>query len=270
MHVASQVYVWMQHYERAGEPFETHLHEVFNAIAEAGYSAIEMFMRHVITDEQAECVNALLERHKLQLVSVYHGGVMHLRDAQMRTIDEVMQVAEHLRAMGCEAVTFNPSPKQDGEKTDAELQVQAEGLSVLGKELQAVDMKLAVHHHAWEICNGARELRTMMSLTDPHLVRLCLDLHWVLRGGEQPLVLLDEFMQRLQSLHMRNTCNGVTMEALNDGDIDYRAVADRLRCAEFDGWLIVELLYEEDTQVTKSIADNLRISREYVRDVFGV
>jgi len=69
---------------------------------------------------------------------------------------------------------------------------------------------------------------------------------------------------------LRNSKDGVWTEAFGEGDIDHSAMSQLLREIGFSGWLIVELAYEEKTVITRTLEENASISREYVREVFGV
>jgi inosose dehydratase len=150
------------------------------------------------------------------------------------------------------------------------LKIQCEYLNRVGRALKDLGLEFWIHNHDPEALNNAREIRADCDLTDPALVHLCLDTHWVLRGGTQPLPLLRELAPRVKALHLRNSQNGIWSESLGDGDIDHRAMCALLKEVAFSGWLIAELAYEPKTVQTRSLTDNLRISRDYVRAVFGV
>jgi len=75
---------------------------------------------------------------------------------------------------------------------------------------------------------------------------------------------------RLASLHVRNSKGGVWMEDFGDGDIDYAKVAAYLKEISYAGYLIVELAYEKGTQITRSLEEDLRLSRLYAEKVFGL
>jgi sugar phosphate isomerase/epimerase len=60
------------------------------------------------------------------------------------------------------------------------------------------------------------------------------------------------------------------MEDYGPGDIDYQKVADYLRGIGFTGYLVVELAYEKGTQITRSLDEDLRLSRIYTDKIFGL
>ena len=50
-------------------------------------------------------------------------------------------------------------------------------------------MRLMLHNHDADMTEGAREWRAILHHTDPKLVWFCVDVHWVYRGKQDPLVL---------------------------------------------------------------------------------
>jgi inosose dehydratase len=80
--------------------------------------------------------------------------------------------------------------------------------------------------------------------------------------------LLKEAGQRIANLHVRNSVNGIWSESLGDGDVDYRAVAQFLKSIKYQGLIGVELAYEKDTNPTRPLEEDIRISREYAEKVF--
>ena len=165
----------------------------------------------------------------------------------------------------------NPSPKPRGErKTDAELDRQARNLNRLGAELHKQGVRLMVHHHTPEFVENAREWRFQLQHTDPQFVSCCVDVDWAVRGGQEPSAFLREVGTRLASLHLHNDQQGVWMENFGPGDIDYAKVADFLREIKFNKYLVIELAYEKNTQITRSLEEDLRLSRLYAEKVFGL
>ena len=55
-----------------------------------------------------------------------------------------------------------------------------------------------------------------------------------------------------------------------NGDIDYRQVAAYLKQSGLRPLLVVELAYKKETAVTRSLEEDLQLSRKYAERVFGV
>ncbi len=205
--------------------------------------------------------------------SVYVRGAMHTRDDAAATTASALEISSICKPFGCVAVVNNPSPKSWQNftpKTDAELTVQASALNELGRVLKDNGVELRVHHHTPELADNAREWHHILNNTDPKLVSLCLDLDWVHQGGFKPLDLLKEAGSRVHEIHVRNSKDKLWLEDLEDGDIDYREIANYLKQAHLKPLVVVELAYRPETVVSRALGEDLRLSRIYAEKTFGM
>lgn len=262
--VSTQLYVWSQMKDSAEKGLAGELSEV----AQAGYEGAEISLPLVVGDDKCAEARSLLDKYSLKLSSLYSGGNFHDHKVADDTVSGILKQAEFARRLDVPSITVNPDSK-GAEKTDDELKTQARYLDKLGKGLKAYEMSLFIHNHTPEMVSNAREFRSYCDLTDPEFVNVCIDVHWVYRGGVDPFQLTEEYASRIGAMHVRNSTDGVWMEYLGDGDIDYRAYKDLLNSINYKGWITVELAYEANTKITRPLVENARISREYVREVFG-
>lgn len=267
--IGAQLYVWSQVLGKDGKSVEDELERVLAETAEAGFEAVEGSMPYIASPEKARRFRELLDANGLTQPSVYCGGQYHTKEEGEKTLAETREAAPYAIECGCQMVNVNPAPIGRA-KTDEELQIQADNLNRVGAALRELELTFVTHHHHVEIQNGAHEFRSNIAKTSPELVGLCVDTHWVLRGGEDPLAILDECGSLVKSLHIRNSRDGVWTEDFGDGEIDYHAVRAILEKHEFAGPIYVELAYEAATEITRPLKEDLRRSREYVRRVFGL
>jgi sugar phosphate isomerase/epimerase len=158
----------------------------------------------------------------------------------------------------------------DAAKTDAELDLQADLLNRMGRALDRHGFSLRVHHHTPQLAENAREWRHILHHTDPEYVHICVDIDWAYEGGFEPIPFLREVGSRLQEIHVRSARNRIWLEDLEDSDIDYRGVAGYLRGRGLSPLIVVELAYRPATTITRSLEEDLRLSRIYAENVFGV
>jgi inosose dehydratase len=196
---------------------------------------------------------------------------MHEQKLAEQTIETALRIGAVCQQFGCKAIVNNPDPKPGrAEKSDQELQVQAQMLNRAGRTLSAHGFQLRVHHHTPQLVNNAREWRHILSNTDPEYVTLCMDLDWVHQAGLDPLNLLKEGGRRVTEIHVRNSKNKLWLESVQDGDIDYAAIASYLRGANLKPLIVVELAYRPNTVIAHSLADDLKSSRIYTERTFGI
>ena len=120
---------------------------------------------------------------------------------------------------------------------------------------------------------SAREFHHMLAATDPALVRLCLDLHWVWRGAENSMVALEDIIQlygdRVSELHIRQSQGGIWDQTVGDGDIDMATVAMMLDAKGAKPLLVLEHAYEDATPHTMETVAAHAASVAYVQRHFG-
>jgi inosose dehydratase len=263
--IAVQIYVWTQHLNKEKRSLADGVEDVIAGCRAAGFENAE-FMSSFFAPELRDKTIGLLREHGLNVPVCYHGGPMHTAEDAERVTKETLELADALQPLGTRYINTNPIPKpKKALKTDRELAIQAEAVNRLGGELEKKGMQLLLHHHDPEMMENAREWRHLLRNTN---LPLCIDLMWVARGGQDPLSILKEAGDRVATLHVRNMQNGVCTEAAGDGDIDYPKIVEYLEGRNWNGWAIVELFHEPGTKVTRSLEENLRLSREWIEETF--
>ena len=263
MTLSTQLYGWSQVYAQRGLDFTQHYDEILTAVAEAGYDSAEGSLDLT----QPDFVPAWAERlraHGLRPASLYAGGDFHVPDLAETVVAGLLAVAPALSASGFSTLCVNPNPI-GRPKTDAELAIQAAQLQVLGAGLRAHGVALGLHNHTPEMINAGREFHGNLRNTDPQDVGLFMDVHWCYRGGADPCVIWDEYRDRIVGLHVRQSVDGIWVEDLRDGEIDYRPMLTELAARDFTGPIVVEIAYEDGTLQTRDVAEAHRISLEYLR-----
>jgi len=89
--------------------------------------------------------------------------------------------------------------------------------------------------------------------------------HWCWRGGADPHVIYQEYADRVVGLHVRQSVDAIWTEALGDGDLDYAPMLKDLEARGFARPVVVEIAFEEATRITRSIAENNRLSLQWPR-----
>lgn len=263
-------YIFQQYAERQHKRLGDVLDEIFPMARNAGFRNIEL-NQGFLTPELRSRVLELVRANSLRMPSVYVGGPMHQRTLAERTIRQALEIAALCRDLGCRAVINNPDPKpHDVPKTDAELAVQVKMLDLMGRELAKRGFQFWTHAHAPQMADNAREWRYNLRHTDPQYVWVCLDIDWVYQGGQDPMELLREAGHRVASLHLRNSHNKLWLESFTTGDIDYSQIASYIRKINLKPLLVVELAYRTQTVITRPLEEDLRLSRIYAEQVFGL
>lgn len=268
--LAVQTYIWEQYFSRRKSTLAGNLEEAFAATRRAGFRRLECTER-LFVPETIGKTQSLLRKYGLEAPIISANKLFHEEGSAEQGFEELLQLVRGAKPLGVKAVSFNPLRKEKKElKTPAELETQARYINRLARELHSLGVRLMLHQHDAEMRDNAREWRHWLHNTDPEFTSFCLDADWVVRGGQDPMALLREAGGRVASLHIRSGQNGIWMEELGEGDPDYRPIAAHLKQSGFQGFLVVELAYEQKTAVTRSLEENLRRSRVWAERIFAL
>jgi inosose dehydratase len=262
--VGSNIYGWGQYAQRENRKLD--VGEVISALRDTGYDYLEAVMNVAQPEENTRFAEQLKAKG-LQPVSLYVNARLHEAEKRQEVLAKILAAAKACQQAGFKVISCNAEPI-GREKTDDELKAQAEGFREFGEGLNALGMRLAVHQHLPEMANNAREFHYVFDHTKPDVVGWCYDVHWVWKGGIQPLAALKEYGDRVATWHIRQSRKGVWEEILDEGDIDYTAVASYAREHNLPRRFSVELALEQGTKVTRSVVENHKLSREFIRRVF--
>lgn len=135
----------------------------------------------------------------------------------------------------------------------------AEGVERIAKAVKKeTGLRLVLHHHCAGYLETPQELETLLALTDPALVGVCLDTgHYMFAGGD-PIQFLKKHGNRVWHVHFKDcqpevaersrregwdyfksVGEGVFCE-LGKGAVDFPAVKAELEKLGYDGWIVVE------------------------------
>ena len=265
--VGSGLYGWGQYYSREGKDVNEHLDEVLAAVRDCGYEFLEGFVDLQHPENNARLAERMRAKG-LKPVCIYTTASFHEQGKADESVERIAKAAKVCGQAGFTIIDLNPSPI-GREKTEEELKTQAVALNKLGGELRKMGLQLGIHNHMPEMAHGAREFHFDMGQTDPKLVGFCYDVHWVYRGGIQPMDCLRQYGSRVVSWHIRQSRDGIWWEDVDTGDIDYGAVAKFARQHDLTAPYSVELALEKGTKSTRSVVENHKRSREFMRTVFG-
>jgi len=260
--IAVQLYIFGE----SARGSDDQLDGVLATVERIGYDNVQGWLDTYDTPESASRFSALLAKHGLSMPAAYTGGAMHVQREAEEAIETILRRAKIAAAHRLQIAVINPDPLPR-EKTDEELEIQSKNLDRLGAELRKLGLRLAIHQHAPEMRSGAREWYHILHNTSPENVFFCLDLHWVYRGEQDPYKLLADAGKRTIDLHLRNSRNGAWAEEFGEGDIDYRRVRKVLDEIGYEGYYTIELAYEKETKITRSLEENLKRSLEYTQTV---
>ncbi|WP_223552110.1 TIM barrel protein [Aestuariivivens sp. NBU2969] len=135
----------------------------------------------------------------------------------------------------------------------------AQGAEKIAKAVKdAFGIRTVFHHHCAGYVETPQEIEKLLSLTDPNLLGLCLDMGHYAFGGGDPVEALKLYSNRIWHVHFKDfspeiakssrDVNGDYFDAikrgvfceLGKGMIDFKAIVDLLHQLKYDDWIVVE------------------------------
>jgi sugar phosphate isomerase/epimerase len=139
-------------------------------------------------------------------------------------------------------------------------------LNLLGSRYRDAGLRLGYHNHAFEMAtvDGKLALDWMLESTDPENLFFEPDLAWIVRGGVNPLELLERYQGRCRRIHVKDIAPAGQNED-EDGwaDVGYGILdwEQLLPAAKATGaeWYIVE--HDNPRDPVKSICRSMEFLR---------
>ena len=169
--------------------------------------------------------------------------------------------------------------------TEEEWAIFCDGLNKLGKVAADRGFKLCFHHHMGTVVQTADETDRMMRDTDPRYVFLCYDTGHFTFAGENPLLMLQKYADRVGHVHLKDMRLDVVeqvrqnnwsfLQAVRngsftvpgDGGVDFDPILKLLSEAKYEGWLLVEA--EQDPAKAEPLEYAMK-ARKFIREHTGL
>jgi inosose dehydratase len=147
---------------------------------------------------------------------------------------------------------------------------------------EAYGLRTVFHHHCAGYVETPQEIDTLLSLTDPELIGLCLDMGHYAFGGGDPVTALKKHSDRIWHVHFKDfdpvaarlsrEANGDYFDAikkgvfceLGKGNVDFKTIVHLLQEKNYSDWIVVEQDILPGMGAPKQCAAN---NRKYIRSL---
>jgi len=223
---------------------------VLKEVAEAGYAGIEGGGPE---GRSAEEMKELLGDLKLAGVHEGYGN-----------FDNLDETIEYMKEMDCKLLMC--SGVGDTKRGIVAYEEAAEVFNDIGRQCRKEGIKFCYHNHSWEFAkfDGVTALDRLYELTDPKFVNLCVDVYWVLHGGESPAEFLKKNLDRVATVHFKDMKDD-TFAEVGQGIVDFPGIMDVLSAKDDLEWVIVE----QDT-TSRTPLESATMSRQYIKEKLGL
>jgi inosose dehydratase len=225
---------------------------MFDGVVEAGLEGVELapapggWETALAAYGSTGALQEALTSRGLVLTSSYSpgrqliGNAMADPSAEAVADDNTRRHAQFLQEMGASIIVTgniarsrfgNESPDDTATAADFERPVDrtvherfAEQLNRLGGIAAEYDVRLAIHTDAYSVCSRPDDIATVMSLTDPATVQLCLDAGHVTLDGGDAVEVLRENVDRVATMHWKDCAEPLPGHVLRGNQKERHAV----------------------------------------------
>ena len=99
-------------------------------------------------------------------------------------------------------------------------------MTIAGERARAAGLQYAYHNHDFEFVemDGRVAFDVFCEESDPELVKIELDLFWIIHGGGDPVAFFNRWPGRVPLVHVKDRTAGGEMVDVGAGDIDWAAI----------------------------------------------
>ena len=263
-----------------GQRAEEDLRGVLADVREAGFDGIEA---HILQEGNAAAVRTALAKFGLVQWSLslgYH-----------QCVEGGDQMIDYAQGVGSKFIMVSGAGDHETEGLRAYEGV-VDLFNRLGARCRAAGITFCYHNHSWEFqeYDGVTGLERLYALTDPDLVKACIDVFWIRHSGRDPVQFLRQYRDRIGYVHLKDLRYvgpeprrpGILAGGLDLGPERYATLMTEAEFAElgagevdFPGiWEVLRplnlpwIVYEQD-RTTLPPAEAAAVSRRYLQDTLG-
>lgn len=241
------------------------LDTVFSDLKYAGLEGVELMEVLLRHNYAVSRLKDLTGKYDLPVTGTSYYGDMWNKNEHQKILEDIDLVTERLHQAGGTMIGITVGDAKHV-KTEDELDAQADLLKDVIKVCAKNNIEPNLHNHTFEVTNGLHDLKgTLARIPD---IKLGPDLNWLVRAGVDPVWFIKTYGHQMVYMHIRDQrADGKWTEAVGEGVIDFPAIANALKDINYNHKAAIELAFDEPP--SRPVKEDWKISREYVRKVFG-
>ncbi|MEO6732068.1 MAG: sugar phosphate isomerase/epimerase [Ferruginibacter sp.] len=237
---------------------------VIKKVAAAGYREVETFGLSADTKFFGLSVKEfgqLLKTHNLTTPSGHYTPAKML--FENGNGDDVKRLCDVGHTLGHSYIVI-PYLEEGRRKTIDQYKVLAERINKTGEICKKANLQLAYHNHDFEFLelDGQRGYDILMNETDKNLLKLELDLYWVVRAGLDPVDLFKKQPGRFPMVHIKdmNKNDKTQNTEIGNGSINFKKILASSRLAGVKHYYL-----EQENNYVPDTSTSIKKSYSYIR-----
>ncbi|AJH01602.1 myo-inosose-2 dehydratase [Clostridium beijerinckii] len=271
---------------------ENTFEQAVSEMALAGFKGTEVGNKY---PKDVNVLKKALDIRNLQIASAWFSSFLTTKPYE-ETEKEFIDHRDFLHEMGAKVIVVSEqghsiqgemdTPIFDGKYyfNEEEWKLLADGLNKLGRLAEDKGMKIVYHHHMGTGVQTTDEIDKLMSMTDENLVYLLFDTGHLVYSGENPITILNKYVNRIKHVHLKDiradVLEKVKKEKMSflmgvragsftvpgDGFIDFEPIFKILDENNYEGWILVEA--EQDPAIANPFEYAMK-ARKYIKEKTG-
>lgn len=242
-------------------------------VSAVGYPGIQLRANVIGEYPDPHAVKEKLAKHHLTFVALSSGDAPLDPAAEKKMLDTHAAHAKYLHQAGGKYLQVIGTFAQKS-YTSSDYKREGMLLTEIGKRAADYGIQTGFHNHMGSIGQTPEQVDAILDAADPRYVKLELDTGHYLQGGGDPAEAIRKYHDRLLFLHLKDvesapTKSGYQFVELGQGRVNFVAIFDALRTANFRGWGVVELDGER-TGVHRTPKQSAEMSKDYLIHKLGV
>lgn len=237
---------------------------VINKVAIAGFKEVEMYG---LSAEQrffglsVKDFASLLKQNNLKSPSGHYMPEKFL--FENGSVDEVKKLCDVGQMMGHQYIVI-PWMAEERRKTIDQYKRLAERINKAGEICKTANLQLAYHNHDFEFFDikGQKGYDILLKETDANLVKMEMDIYWVISAGYNPVDLFKANPGRFPMLHVKDMdkINKKMNTEIGNGSIDFKKIFKFAKLAGVKHYYV-----EQENNYKPDIVSSINTSSDYFR-----
>lgn len=212
---------------------ELGIKETFKKVKEIGFSTVEL-SQVPMTPENVEAIRESLDELDMKVCATSGALKAMAPGMKMENLrDDFDKILADTKALGCKYIRIGMI-SFDCLGSKEKIVEYTKELNEMGRRLKEQGLELYYHNHHVEFAkyDGKYIMDIMAEESDPEYLGFELDVHWLQRGGVNPLEWIKKLEGRTKILHIKDYRISQTLDLSGGMEGIMRSMADMVKFAE--------------------------------------
>lgn len=245
------------------------LEKTMEGVAAIGYKWIEAYgyENRMILGKKPVEFKKLLNNLGMSMPSIHAVTELSSGQGKAAILDSMKATVEDAHAAGAIYLVY-AFLKPEERKSMEDYKRHAELFNGFGELCKNAGMQFAYHNHDFEFMDfdGIMPYDYLLQNTEPGLVKMELDLYWIIKGGQNPVEYFKKAPGRFELWHVKDMEDGPEkfFAEVGQGTIDFKEIFDAGKTAGMKYFFVEQDRSRRDIMESIKMSYNFLSEAEYV------